>query len=78
MPVVFFDVGGYYEHLFRFFDDAAGAGLLRPLHRAMAQRATEVAEALRMATSPAPPTGPKWTDASAPTQARVRRSTRGW
>ncbi len=28
-PVVFLDVGGYYESLFRFFDDAVTAGLIK-------------------------------------------------
>jgi len=71
VPVVFYDVGGYYEHLFRFFDGAAGAGLLRPLHRAMAQRATRVDEVVRLATSPPPLTGPKWTDESSSAAAKA-------
>lgn len=64
MPVVFLDVDGYYEHLFRFFDQAEDAGLLRPLHRAMAQRSTSVTDALDRTAALAPPTGSKWTDAA--------------
>jgi uncharacterized protein (TIGR00730 family) len=63
-PVAFLDVGGYFDSLFRFFDDAVADGLIKPEHRAMAQRASSVAEAITIATGPAP-TGPsKWTDPS--------------
>jgi len=61
-PVAFLDVNGYYESLFRFFDDAVAAGLLMPAHRATAQRATSVAEAVAIATGPAPANVSKWTD----------------
>jgi len=61
-PVAFLDVGGYYESLFRFFDEATAAGLLMPAHRAAAQRAVTVAEALAIATGPAPANVSKWTD----------------
>ncbi len=60
-PVAFFDVGGYYESLFRFFDDAVAAGLVNPEHRAMAHRATGVGEAIDLATGPAPAGVSKWT-----------------
>ncbi|MFP5488378.1 MAG: TIGR00730 family Rossman fold protein [Acidimicrobiia bacterium] len=70
-PVAFLDVpvatlggSGYFESLFRFFDDAAAAGLIMPAHRTMAQRATTVAEAIRIATGPAPASPSKWTDPS--------------
>ena len=46
-PVAFLDVEvqgtRYYEPLFTFFDTAVTAGLIKPAHRAMAQRATTVA-----------------------------------
>ena len=61
-PVAFLDVGGYYEALFRFFDDAAATGLIAPAHRAMAQRVSSVDEAIAVATGPAPPSPSKWTD----------------
>lgn len=61
-PVAFLDVAGYYESLFRFFDEAAQAGLLMPAHRAAAQRATTVDAALAIATGPAPANVSKWTD----------------
>ena len=48
-PVVFVDVGGYYDALFWFLDRAVGDGLLRPDHRALAQRAGTVGEAIDLA-----------------------------
>ena len=67
-PVAFLDVtvGGvaYFEHLFRFFDTAVDAGLVKPAHRAMAQRATTVVDAIEVATGPAPASPGKWTDPS--------------
>ena len=62
VPVVFLDVGDYYRDLFAFLDRAAESGLLRPAHRAMAQRASSVDEAVRLVGDPAPPTAPKWLD----------------
>jgi uncharacterized protein (TIGR00730 family) len=65
-PVAFLDVEvrgtRYYESLFAFFDTAVGAGLIKPAHRAMAQRATTVAEAIEIVTSEAPESPSKWTD----------------
>jgi uncharacterized protein (TIGR00730 family) len=67
-PVAFLDVavGGapYFEHLFRFFDTAVDASLVKPAHRAMAQRATTVVDAIDIATGPAPASPSKWTDPS--------------
>lgn len=63
-PVAFLDVGGYFESLFRFFDDAVAAGLVKPEHRVMAQRAGTVGEAIAIATGPAPTSPSKWTDPS--------------
>lgn len=63
-PVVFLEVNGYFDSLFRFFDECVGAGLIKPEHRGMAQRASSVAEALAIATGPAPPSPGKWTDPS--------------
>lgn len=64
-PVAFLDVGAYFDSLFRFFDDAVAAGLIRPEHRAMARRAPTVDEAIRIATAPAPWHPDTWTDPSA-------------
>ena len=68
-PVAFLDVpvvsaggGGYFGSLFRFFDEAAAAGLIMPAHRAMARRAATVDEAIRIATGPAPASPSKWID----------------
>jgi uncharacterized protein (TIGR00730 family) len=63
-PVAFLDVGGYFDSLFRFFDDAVGSGLIKPEHRAMAQRAMSVEQALAIATGPPPSSPSKWTDPS--------------
>ncbi len=62
MPVAFLDVGGYYERLFEFFDQAVEGGLIKPEHRSMAQRAATVDDALAIATGPAPAYVGKWTD----------------
>jgi uncharacterized protein (TIGR00730 family) len=61
-PVAFLDVAGYFESLFRFFDEATEAGLLMPAHRAAAQRAATIDEAIAIATGPAPPNTSKWSD----------------
>ena len=61
-PVAFLDVGGYFQSLFRFFDEAVAAGLIRPAHREMAQLAGSVDAAMSIATSPAPSSPSKWTD----------------
>jgi uncharacterized protein (TIGR00730 family) len=61
-PVAFLNVGGYFESLFRFFDDAVEGGLIMPAHRAMAQLASTVDEAIEIATGPAPSSPSKWTD----------------
>ena len=63
-PVAFLDVGGYYESLFRFFDDAVEAGLIKPEHRAMARRVSSIDEAITVAAGPAPSSPSKWTDPS--------------
>lgn len=63
-PVAFLDVGGYFGSLFRFFDDAVAAGLIKPEHRLMAQRAESVDGAVAIATGPAPVSPSKWTDPS--------------
>jgi len=63
-PVVFLDGNGYFDSLFRFFDEAVASGLIKPQHRAMAQRATSVERAIEIATGPAPSSPGKWTDPS--------------
>lgn len=70
-PVAFLDVAvpsagsrGYFDSLFRFFDDAVAAGLVMPAHRSMAQRARSVDEAIRIATAPPPASPSKWIDPS--------------
>jgi hypothetical protein len=70
-PVAFLDVPvasaggrGYFDSLFRFLDEATAAELIMPAHRTMAQRAATIAEAVRIATGPAPVSPSKWTDPS--------------
>ena len=63
-PVAFLDVGGYYESLFRFFDEAVERGLIMPEHRMMARRVSTVDEAISIAVGPAPASPSKWTDPS--------------
>jgi uncharacterized protein (TIGR00730 family) len=63
-PVAFLDVAGYFRLLFDFLDEAVGAGLVMPAHRAMAQRADTVDAALAIASGPAPISPSKWTDPS--------------
>ena len=63
-PVAFLDVSGYFELLFRFLDDGVEAGLVLPAHRATAQRATTVTDAIAIACGPAPASPSKWTDPS--------------
>ena len=63
-PVAFLDGNGYFDSLFRFFDEAVAAGLIMPRHREMAQRASTVDGAIEIATGPAPVSPGKWTDPS--------------
>jgi uncharacterized protein (TIGR00730 family) len=61
-PVAFVDVEEYFAKLFEFFDHGVVAGLIKPEHRAMAQRTTTVGEAITVAAGPAPFSPSKWTD----------------
>jgi uncharacterized protein (TIGR00730 family) len=61
-PVVFLDVDAFFAPLFTFFDTAVAAAFIRPSHRALAQRAGTVEEAVEMAVAQAPETPHKWID----------------
>jgi uncharacterized protein (TIGR00730 family) len=61
-PVVVLDVEDYYRPLFELFDRAVEERFLRPEHRALANRATTVAEALARLDQPPPPVLDKWID----------------
>jgi len=61
-PVVFLDVDGFYTPLLDFFDGSVEARFVRPGHRALAQRAITVSEAIDRATSTPPATPHKWID----------------
>jgi uncharacterized protein (TIGR00730 family) len=63
-PVAFLDVGGYFNSLFQFFDNAVVDGLIKAEHRAMAQRASTIDAAITIAIGPAPASPSKWTDPS--------------
>jgi uncharacterized protein (TIGR00730 family) len=59
-PVVFYDVHGYYDNLFKFLDGSVVAGLLRGSHRSLAQRADTADEAVTLATESIKVPDPKW------------------
>ena len=61
-PVVFVDIDGFYTRLFEQYDNAVAAGFVGDAHRAMAQRAAAVTDAVALALAPAPPTVSKWFD----------------
>jgi uncharacterized protein (TIGR00730 family) len=61
-PVVLFDVNAFYGPLFAFFDAAVEAGLLRQVHRQLAQRAGTVDEAIELAMAEVAPMPHKWID----------------
>jgi hypothetical protein len=61
-PIVFLDIGDFFAPLFTFFDAAVEARFIRGEHRALAQRAESVDEAVEMAITPPPATGHKWID----------------
>jgi uncharacterized protein (TIGR00730 family) len=60
MPIVFLDVAGFYVPLFEFIEGAVAAGFVKPAHGALAQRASDPDDAVRLACSPAPNFSPKW------------------
>ena len=53
-PIVFLDGTGYYSPLFDAFDHMVSAGFVKESYRPLMRRATSIAEALDIATSPAP------------------------
>jgi hypothetical protein len=58
-PAIFLDVDGFWDAMFDQIEVMSTAGLLRPKHHGLAQRASTVAEALALAASPPPPTESK-------------------
>jgi predicted Rossmann-fold nucleotide-binding protein len=59
---VLFDVNAFYGPLVAFYDTAVDAGLLRPVHRQLAQRAGTADEAIELASTRVAPTPHKWID----------------
>ena len=64
MPVVFFDVAGFFGPLFDFVAHAVEAGFVRSEHAALVQRAPTASAAIDLATAPPPGYVPKWVDRS--------------
>lgn len=60
MPVTFLNVDGFYEPLLSFIAGAVDAGFLKPEHGALASASTTAADAVAIATQPAPAYTPKW------------------
>jgi len=69
IPVVFFDVDGFYQPLFDFIGGAVSAGFMRRDHEALALRADTAAEAVSMATQPPAAFIAKWVDGAPNAQA---------
>ena len=63
--IVFLDIDGYWGPLLAMFDQAVAAGFLRPSHRALAQRAGSVDEAIELAIAPLAHVADKWMDRDA-------------
>ena len=61
-PVAFLDVGGYYELLGEFLDQATREGFVRRPHRAIAIIEREPAELLKKMRAYTPPSVEKWLD----------------
>ena len=63
-PVVFLDVEfdghGFFTSLFEFMDGAVAAGFMQAAHGGLAQRATDAADAVAIASGPAPAFTRKW------------------
>ena len=59
-PVVFLDVDGYFEPLFRFIAGSVDAGFMKDRHGALGQRTDDPVEAVRLAAAAAPAYAPKW------------------
>ena len=62
VPVVFFDVDGFYQPLFEFVAGAVSAGFMRPDHGALALRAETADGAVSMVTQPPAAFMAKWVD----------------
>lgn len=65
-PIVFLDVTedgrSFFGALFEFIEGAVAAGFMKPEHGALAQRATDAADAVAIAAGPAPEFTRKWVD----------------
>ncbi len=61
-PVVFLDVNGFFEPLFRFIAGAVEAGLVNQANASLAHRTTDPDAALVLATGDRPVFTPKWMD----------------
>jgi uncharacterized protein (TIGR00730 family) len=59
-PVVFLDIEDFWAPMLAAFDVMVAGGFVRGDHRALAQRARTVPEAIVLATTPMPAIGHKW------------------
>jgi hypothetical protein len=59
-PLVFLDVGGFWDPLFEQVARMIDGGLVRPQHRALARRAGSASEALDLLAAPFVVPPPKW------------------
>jgi len=62
VPVVFFDVDGYFDALFQFVERVVSEGFMKPEHGDLAQRVDDAAHAVSAATSAPTVYSPKWVD----------------
>lgn len=62
VPVVFFDVDGYFDALFEFVERMVTDGFMKPEHGTLAQRADDAHNAVHRATSAPTAYSPKWVD----------------
>ena len=60
VPVVFLDVDGYFDALFRFVESSVEAGFVSERHAGLARRAATVDEALVAVSQPPDGFDPKW------------------
>ncbi len=61
-PIVFLDVRSYFRALFELIEHSADAGFLTAAHVGLVQRATDPADAVRIASGPPPAFSRKWLD----------------
>ena len=61
-PLVFVDIGRFFQPLFQLIERAVGDGFVSRPNADLAQLASSPAEAVRLASITPPPWSPKWVD----------------